>query len=158
MGRVPLPWPLNLHLPSPCHILFHCCLDGQLDVFPTQFCPPPGLALRHGQDATRGGLHKANECQCVANVWTEHILVQLKVRAVIQAYIGAVFLHEAVAFATMMLYTLGIMLGLFQKLSWGGHIFCRQLHPQDKHGVGAPQPPGHVSALINPPHYGSNMP
>ena len=40
----------------------------------------------------------------------------------------------------------------------GGHIFFRPLHPQDKHGVGAPRPPGHVSALINPPHYGSNVP
>ena len=51
------------------------------------------------------------------------------------------------------------VLGLFQKLSWGGHIFFfRSLHPQDKHGVRAPRPPGHVSALINQPHYGSNMP
>ena len=37
-------------------------------------------------------------------------------------------------------------------------FFFRLLHPQDTHGVRAPQPPGHVSALINPPHYGSNMP
>ena len=50
-------------------------------------------------------------------------------------------------------------LGLFQKLSSrGAHIFFRPLHPQDTHGVRAPRPPGHVSALINPPHYGSNMP
>ena len=51
-------------------------------------------------------------------------------------------------------------LGLFQKLSSRGvsHIFFRPLHLQDTQGVGAPRPPGHVSALINPPHYGSNMP
>ena len=49
-------------------------------------------------------------------------------------------------------------LGLFQKLSWGAHFFSRHFHPQDTHGVGAPRPPGHVSALINPPHYGSNTP
>ena len=49
-------------------------------------------------------------------------------------------------------------LGLFQKLSWGGTFFFRPLHPQDTHGVRAPQPPGHVSALINPPHYVSNTP
>ena len=41
----------------------------------------------------------------------------------------------------------------------GGHFFFfRPLHPQDTQGVRAPRPPGHVSALINPPHYGSNMP
>ena len=40
----------------------------------------------------------------------------------------------------------------------GGGIFFRPLHPQDTHGVGAPRPPGHVSALINPPYYGSNTP
>ena len=40
----------------------------------------------------------------------------------------------------------------------GGHFFFRPLHPQDTHGVRAPRPPGNVSALINPPHYGSNMP
>ena len=40
----------------------------------------------------------------------------------------------------------------------GGTSFFRPLHPQDKHGVRAPRPPGHVSVLINPPHYGSNMP
>ena len=40
----------------------------------------------------------------------------------------------------------------------GGHIFFRPLHPQDTHGVRAPRPPGHVSALINLPHYGSNTP
>ena len=40
----------------------------------------------------------------------------------------------------------------------GAHFFWRPLHPQDTHGVGAPPPPGHVSALINLPHYGSNMP
>ena len=38
----------------------------------------------------------------------------------------------------------------------GGTGFSRPLHPQDKHGVRAPQPPGHLSALINPPHYRSN--
>ena len=37
-------------------------------------------------------------------------------------------------------------------------VFYRSLHPQDKHGVRAPWPPGHVSALINPPHYRSNTP
>ena len=37
-------------------------------------------------------------------------------------------------------------------------FFFRPLHPQDTHGVRAPRPPGHVCALINPPHYGSNMP
>ena len=40
----------------------------------------------------------------------------------------------------------------------GPHFFFRPLHPQDTQGVRAPRPPGHVSALINPPHYGSNMP
>ena len=41
----------------------------------------------------------------------------------------------------------------------GGTFVFRPLHPQDKHGVRAPpQPRGHASALINPPHYGSNMP
>ena len=41
----------------------------------------------------------------------------------------------------------------------GGAHFCfRPLHPQDTHGVRAPRPPGHVSALINPPYYRSNMP
>ena len=40
----------------------------------------------------------------------------------------------------------------------GPRFFFRPLHPQDKHGVRAPRPPGHVSALINQPHYGSNMP
>ena len=40
----------------------------------------------------------------------------------------------------------------------GAHFFFRPLHIQDTHGVRAPRPPGHVSALINPPHYGSNMP
>ena len=39
-------------------------------------------------------------------------------------------------------------LGLFQKLSSGGaHFFFRPLHPQDIHGVRAPRPLGHVSAL-----------
>ena len=38
----------------------------------------------------------------------------------------------------------------------GGTFFFRPLHPQDTHGVRAPRPPGHVSALINLPHYGSN--
>ena len=38
------------------------------------------------------------------------------------------------------------------------HFFFRPLHPQDTHGVRAPQPPGHISALINLPHYGSNTP
>ena len=37
-------------------------------------------------------------------------------------------------------------------------FFFRPLHPQDTHGVRAPLPPGHVSALINLPHYGSNTP
>ena len=40
----------------------------------------------------------------------------------------------------------------------GGTFFFRPLHPQDTHGVRAPRPPGHVSALINLPHYGSNTP
>ena len=40
----------------------------------------------------------------------------------------------------------------------GGTFFFRTLHPQDTHGVRAPRPPGHVRALINLPHYGSNMP
>ena len=40
----------------------------------------------------------------------------------------------------------------------GAHFFFRPLHPQDTQGVRAPRPSGHVSALINPPHYGSNMP
>ena len=40
----------------------------------------------------------------------------------------------------------------------GAAFFFRPLHPQDTHGVRAPQPPGHVSALINLPHYESNMP
>ena len=40
----------------------------------------------------------------------------------------------------------------------GGTFFFRPLHPQDKHGVRASWLPGHVSALINLPHYGSNMP
>ena len=39
-----------------------------------------------------------------------------------------------------------------------GRIFFRPLHPQDTQGIRASRPPGHVSALINPPHYGSNMP
>ena len=37
-------------------------------------------------------------------------------------------------------------------------FFFRPLHPQDTQGVRAPRPPGHVSALIKPPHHGSNMP
>ena len=49
-------------------------------------------------------------------------------------------------------------LGLFQKLSWGATFFFRPLHPQDTRGVRAPRPPGHISALINLPHYGSNTP
>ena len=40
----------------------------------------------------------------------------------------------------------------------GGAFYFRPLHPQDTHGVRAPRPPGHVSALIDPPHYGSNTP
>ena len=40
----------------------------------------------------------------------------------------------------------------------GATFFFRPLHPQETQGVRAPRPPGHVSALINPPHYGSNMP
>ena len=41
----------------------------------------------------------------------------------------------------------------------GPHFFFRHLHPQDRHGVRAPPPSGHVSALITPrPHYGSNTP
>ena len=40
----------------------------------------------------------------------------------------------------------------------GAAFFFRPLHPQDTHGVSAPRPPGHVSALINPPHYELNMP
>ena len=44
----------------------------------------------------------------------------------------------------------GMVLGLFQKLSSGGALFFRPLHTQDTHGVRAPRPPGHVSALINP--------
>ena len=32
----------------------------------------------------------------------------------------------------------------------GAAFFFRPLHLQDTHGVGAPRPPGHVSALINP--------
>ena len=38
------------------------------------------------------------------------------------------------------------------------HIFFRPLHPQDTQGVRAPRPPGHINALIKPPHCGSNMP
>ena len=54
---------------------------------------------------------------------------------------------------------IALTLGLFQKLSSRGPLFFfRPLHPQDTHGVRAPRPPGHVSALIDPPHYGSNMP
>ena len=41
-------------------------------------------------------------------------------------------------------------------LGGGALFFFRPLHPQDTHGVRAPRPPGHVSALINLPHYGSN--
>ena len=50
--------------------------------------------------------------------------------------------------------------GLFQKFSseGGPHFFFRLLHPLDTRGVGASWPPGHVSALINPPHYRSNTP
>ena len=40
----------------------------------------------------------------------------------------------------------------------GGALFFQTLHPQDTHGVRAPRPPVHISALINLPHYGSNMP
>ena len=40
----------------------------------------------------------------------------------------------------------------------GAQFFFRPLHPQDTHGVRAPRPPGHVSALINLPHYGTNTP
>ena len=40
----------------------------------------------------------------------------------------------------------------------GAFFFRRPLHPQDTQGVRAPRPPGHVSALINPRDYGSNMP
>ena len=40
----------------------------------------------------------------------------------------------------------------------GATFFFRRLHPQDTHRVRAPRPPGHVCALINPPHYRSNMP
>ena len=46
--------------------------------------------------------------------------------------------------------------GLFQKLSSGGALFFfGPLHPQDKHGE-SEHP--HASALINLPHYGSNVP
>ena len=48
--------------------------------------------------------------------------------------------------------------GCSRNYPWGGTFFFRPLHPQDTQGVGAPRPPGHVSALIKPPHYGSNMP
>ena len=37
-------------------------------------------------------------------------------------------------------------------------FFFRPLHPQDTHGVRVPRPAGHVSALINLSHYGSNTP
>ena len=41
----------------------------------------------------------------------------------------------------------------------GGHIFFQTPPPPRTHrGVRAPRPPGHVSALIKLPHYGSNMP
>ena len=40
----------------------------------------------------------------------------------------------------------------------GAHFIFRPLHPQDTQEVRAPRPPGHVSALIKPPYYGSNMP
>ena len=46
---------------------------------------------------------------------------------------------------------------LMQGGGWATFFF-RPLHPQDTHGVRAPRPPGHVSALINLPHYGSNTP
>ena len=51
-------------------------------------------------------------------------------------------------------------LGLFQKLSSGrwATFFSDPSTPQDTHGVRAPRPPGQISALINPPHYGANMP
>ena len=40
----------------------------------------------------------------------------------------------------------------------GPHIFFQTPPPQDTHGIRAPRSPGHISALINLPHYGSNMP
>ena len=48
--------------------------------------------------------------------------------------------------------------GCFRNYPQGGAHFFRPLHPQDTHGVKAPRPPAHVSALINAAHYGSNMP
>ena len=50
-------------------------------------------------------------------------------------------------------------LGLFQKLSaWGGIFFLDPSIPRTHVESEPPRPPGHVSALINPPHYGSNTP
>ena len=52
----------------------------------------------------------------------------------------------------------GLLRAVPEIILGGGTFFFRPLHPQDTHGVRAPRPPGHVSALINPPHYGANMP
>ena len=46
---------------------------------------------------------------------------------------------------------------ILREVGWTA-LFFRPLHPEDKHGVRALRPPGHASALVNPPHYGSNMP
>ena len=53
-----------------------------------------------------------------------------------------------------------IYLGLFQKLSaGGGHFFLQTSPPPGQTwSQSPPRPPGHVSALINTPHYGANMP
>ena len=40
----------------------------------------------------------------------------------------------------------------------GGCIFSDPSSPRTHMESELPQPPGHVSALLNPPHYGSNMP
>ena len=51
-------------------------------------------------------------------------------------------------------------LGLFQKLSSGGELFFSDPSTPRTHmeSEPPPRPPGHVSALINLPHYGSNTP
>ena len=54
-----------------------------------------------------------------------------------------------------------LFLGLFQKLSSGGggqQFLSDPSTPRTNMESEPPRPPGHVSALITPPHYGSSMP
>ena len=123
-------------------------------------------SVKHNPFSSSGAVKQTLECyrkpdlpyvKC-DNLWTQW--VQLSPRATTECFLlQHVNTNPCWDTKVRNRTTVSIPWGLFQKLSSGGALFfSRPLHPQDTHGVRAPRPPGHVSALINPPHYGSNMP